>query len=223
MTPFIRQVEISADHNVRRNLDLLREAEIDSSDPAGYTVPDSWVAPQGAPNQLIIMHVGTVAHHGLEARRWPESNFAELGRRLLARGFDLRLITGPDEVDATARVAEAIGDVDVLSPTLESTARLLCGARAVVANDNGIAHMAAGLRVPTLALLGPTPAQHGPFGAHAVTFRPSACPPCFDVVTTDSRCKLDIDYECLKKDLSVDVVDRRLQQLLRETALVHSG
>lgn len=56
-------------------------------------------------------------------------------------------------------------------------------------------------------------------GPGAVSFRPSPCPPCFDIVRTDSTSKLDIGYRCLHADLPVDAVESRLLELLGQTAV----
>lgn len=56
----------------------------------------------------------------------------------------------------------------------------LAGARAVVANDNGLAHLAAMFGRPTLVLAGPTDAGYtGPLGAHVAVVRQKLpCQPC---------------------------------------------
>jgi len=160
------------------------------------------------------MHIGTIAHHGLEAKRWPETSFAELGRRLLQRGYELVVLAGPAEKDETVRVVEAMPGSRLQTGSLLDAARTIASASAVIANDSGIAHVAAGVGTPVLALHGPTPVEYGPYGRDAVAFRPTACAPCFDVVRTDASCKLGIGHACLKRDLSVDVVEARMLELL---------
>ncbi len=213
----IAQVPIGPRHNVLRNGDLFEPAGIEPTMPARYVVPERWSATEPRRLDRIVIHVGTIAHDGLEARRWPPESFAELGRRLIARRYAVVFLAGPAELEITGSVARAVPGSRVATHPLAEAAALIASSRVVVANDSGIAHVAAGCGTPVLALFGPTPVEHGPYGAGSVAFRPTLCPPCFDVVTTDSRCKLDIDYACLKRDLTVDLVERRLLELIEAT------
>ncbi len=58
--------------NVLRNLDLLRAIGVKSGPSPEYLVPPSWRQRAREPG-LLAFHIGTVTHHGLEAKRWPKS------------------------------------------------------------------------------------------------------------------------------------------------------
>ena len=94
--------------------------------------------------------------------------FAALGRRLEAEGLRV-VILGAGAEDQrlaealTAHLPRALNLVDRCSLSL--SAAWICGARAVVGMDSGLAHIAGGAGVPTLAVFGPTRPRHSrPWG-----------------------------------------------------------
>ncbi len=205
-------VPIRDGHNVTRNLDLLRAAGIPTKSPTSYVVPLAWKAERTRPNR-ILLHIGSIAHDGLENKRWPATSFLELARALKERAFDVAFLAGPAERDETRVLARELS-APVLEGDLPFVARAIAESGALIANDSGIAHLAAGVDTPVVALMGPTPVEFGPFGARAVALRPSTCPPCFDYVTTDMSCVRNIDYACLKRDIHVDDVTHALMRVL---------
>jgi ADP-heptose:LPS heptosyltransferase len=206
-------VPVEPKHNVLRNLDLVRALGIDVDPSTSYAVPRSWVT-QERHDDRIAIHVGTVTHHGLSNKRWPVDRFAELARRLAARGFEICVIAGPDEREESKRVAGDIPGARLIEGGLEDIARFLSGCAAAVTNDSGIGHLAAAVGTTVLALHGPTPLEGGPYGPVAKRFRPSACPPCFDPRLRNTECALGIDFACLRRDLTVDAVENELLLVL---------
>jgi heptosyltransferase-1 len=85
---------------------------------------------------------------------WPEANWANLGQALAARGLSLLLPGGnPGERERAARIARHIPNAQVVPPMrLADLATLLMHARFVVGVDTGLAHLAAAVRTPVLAL-----------------------------------------------------------------------
>lgn len=211
-------VPIAAAHNVERDLDLLRARGYAPAKPVAYEVPDAWRDDSKKRADTIVVHVGNIAHDGLDARRWPATYFAELIVRLRARGWRVVVLSGPSEREVSREVARAGGAADVLELPLREAARYISTCAAVVANDNGIAHLAAGVGTPVLAIFGPTPIDFGPYGKNGVAFRPSACPPCFDPRLLNTECALGIDYACLKRDATVARVESALLKLVGEPA-----
>ena len=211
------RVPVDRKHNVERNLDLVRVLGIDATEPVGYLVPRSWTA--GARDaRRIAVHLGTVTHHGLSNKRWPVERFAELARRLLLAGYDVGVIAGPDERAESAALADAAKGSRTIEGSLEEVARYLSTCAGAVTNDSGIGHLAAAVGTTVIALHGPTPVEGGPFGPNAISFRPSTCPPCFDPRRRNTACALGIDFACLKRDLTVDLVEQRLLRELQEGA-----
>jgi heptosyltransferase-2 len=205
--------------NVERNRDLLRAAGIAPGDATGYLVPDDWIDQAAArvPNRVAI-NVGSASHDGLTARRWPLASFTELCRRLVSAGADVTVIVGPEEREESNSLLREVAKVERLEAPLPEVARFLSTCAVAIANDGGIAHLAAGVGAPVVALFGPTPVEHAPFSRDAIALRPSDCPPCFDVRRPIVRCVRKIDFRCLKRDLSVDLVTQTALRFLQARA-----
>lgn len=197
-------------HNVVNNVNLLAAVGLAQATPApGYSVPPSWrkeLRKRGA----IGVHVGSMTYKGNELKRWPLERQVALGRKLRAQGYRLSYIAGPKELDETQFVR---GEVDAAAPLIcapiDDVARALSEFSLVISPDNGIAHLAAAVGTPTVALFGPTdPVRCAPWGAHATSVRPSDCPPCFDTRDRSFTCKRQIGARCIREDLTVEDVAR---------------
>lgn len=198
-------VAVAPKHNVLRNMDLLAAAGIPFDPPAGYEVPDAWRSAERDPAR-VVLHLGSIAHDGLERKRWPADRFAELARRLLAAGHRVTLLCGPAERELTRSVHAETPGAGIFEGSLQDAARVISASGMAICNDSGIAHMAAGLGTPVISIHGPTPVEFGPFGRWGRPLRPSDCPPCFDPRLLNTDCLLGIDYACLRRDVSVDRV-----------------
>jgi ADP-heptose:LPS heptosyltransferase len=104
--------------------------------------------------------------------------------------------------------------IEIVRASLPIAARALSECDVFVGNDAGLAHLAAGLGVKTIALFGMTnPARAIPIGP-AVALRPSSCPPCHDEGMRDFRCTLNINYRCMNQDFPVAVVLKAIEDAL---------
>src|SRR5262249_25046725 len=108
-------------------------------------------------------------------------------------------------------VAVAIGDgARSLAGTtdLPVLAALCARAALVVSNDSGMAHLAAAIGVPTIAIFGSTSSAWTAPAAARVTVvqRPPVCSPCFQ-----RTCR--IGYRCLA-DVALDDVERACAEAL---------
>src|SRR5207237_2248924 len=112
----------------------------------------------------------------MAAKRWP--HFAEPAARLP----DVAVVGTPDDETLGGRAVAWPPHVRSLVGrlTLRETAELLAGAGAVVANDRGLAHVAAAVGAPTVMLFGPTPhATLGTFPPNVTVLRAVlSCAPC---------------------------------------------
>lgn len=100
---------------------------------------------------------------------WPEPFWVALAQQTLAAGMAVHLPWGNAAEQARAeRIAAASGAAAVVLPrlNLRGMAAELAAARAVVAVDTGLGHLAAALGVPGISLYGPTdPERIGAVGA----------------------------------------------------------
>lgn len=180
----------------------------------GYPVPDSLgdygldraaLAEPSAMPYIVFLH-GTT----WPSKHWPEADWRALAERLSTEGWAVRLPWGgPAERERAERIAAGLPGVEVLPKlNIAGVARVLAGARACVAVDTGLGHLAAALDVPGISLYGPTrPGLVGAYGkgqVHLCATGPNAGSgdrekPCFD-------------------GLGVERVHAELQDLLTRTA-----
>jgi heptosyltransferase-1 len=130
------------------------------------------------------------------SKHWPEANWRELAERMGEQGHSVRLPWGNEAEKARAeRIANGLAHVAVLPKlNIAGVAKVIAGARACVAVDTGLGHLAAALDVPTLSLYGPTrPDRVGAYGrsqVHLCATGPDAGmgdrhKPCFDSLTVE--------------------------------------
>jgi ADP-heptose:LPS heptosyltransferase len=135
--------------------------------------------------------------------------FAALGRRLEAAGLQV-VVLGAGAEDQrlagllAARLPRALNLVDRCSLSL--SAAWICGARGLVGMDSGLAHIAGGAGIPTLAVFGPTRPQHSrPWGPRVRVVRHErlACLECmtFHCPLPDHPCMNDLDEDLLWNEL----------------------
>jgi len=118
------------------------------------------------------------------SKRWPVRHFAALARKLAAQGYAVWLFGSEkdrgigEEIVASSEGAAAnlCGKTD-----LASAIDLLSLAEAVVSNDSGLMHVAAGVGRPVVALYGSSSPEHTPpLSASARVVRTGIeCSPCF--------------------------------------------
>ena len=115
------------------------------------------------------------------AKRWPAERFAQLGDRLAASG--LRVIVCGTRSERPTCEAAGAGRHPVLAgeTDLPTQAALCARSRVTVCNDSGLAHLAAAVGAPTVALFGSTSsAWTAPLGSRVrIVQHPPVCSPCF--------------------------------------------
>jgi len=113
----------------------------------------AWEGQKTAAPYVMFLH-GTT----WDTKHWPELYWRELAERLGQAAIQVRLPWGNEAEYARAhRIAAGLKNTQVLPRlNLAGVAQALAGARACVAVDTGLGHLAAALDVPTLSLFGPT-------------------------------------------------------------------
>jgi heptosyltransferase-2 len=196
-------------HQIYYYLDLLRKLGLPtiepelrfSLSPAEKLAAKARLRELGADDgrPLVILNPG--AAYG-PAKRWPAERYAALAG-LLVRGRNARiLLTGSaDESALTAEIAASLDEppIDLAGrTTLRGLLALIGEAALFVTNDTGPMHMANALRIPVVAVFGPTePRATAPFHAPAAVLKKDApCGPClYRSCPFDHRCMTAITAE----------------------------
>lgn len=179
-----------------------------SSDPAERAqvermVGDTFPArTQGHPLLVVSADVGP----NLSMRNYPVPSFAACLKELLARDATLHVAlvgTASDQASASG-ILSLVDDPRCASlcgkTSFSGLLALLEISRAVLCNDNGIAHFAALTRTPVVALFSTdSPMMYGPLGACTIAYANYHCSPCISAfnhkrsVCTDNQCLQAID------------------------------
>lgn len=178
-------------HRVRKSLWLLKAlgVTVDGA-PARYAIPpdaqaaaDATLAALGlVPGGFALMHPGTSAFGA--RKRWPVDRFGALARRLRAdRGWRTLFSLGPVERGWREGLLGPAGDAGPAATEPESLAHLaglMARAAVVIGSDSAPVHLASNLRVPVVALFGPTdPVLFAPFyPPSVVVVQGLPCPAC---------------------------------------------
>ncbi|CAI8763044.1 MULTISPECIES: lipopolysaccharide heptosyltransferase I [Pseudomonas] len=148
---------------------------------------------------VVFLHGTTWA-----TKHWPEAYWRQLAERLGQQGLQVRLPWGNAAEQARAeRIAKGLSNCQVLPKlNLVGVARVLAAAKACIAVDTGLGHLAAALDVPTLSLFGPTnPGLTGAYGKSQVHIASDfACAPCLQKKCTykpsaDDQRRFDLKRE----------------------------
>jgi ADP-heptose:LPS heptosyltransferase len=129
---------------------------------------------------IIAIHPGA----GSRTKRWPLSQFIDLARHLAHQEKrTLLIIEGPAEPGLAHQITQALstpGVIPIGDVPLNLLAAVIKHCCLFVGNDSGLAHLAAALEVPCIALFGPTlPCHWAPLGSHVTVLRnPRGCEGC---------------------------------------------
>lgn len=223
LTDWVRDQEVCGDgmrHEVERQLALVRSVGFDSGDverPAPGLVFDCHPADvEGARHRIglaggdpaaayLVVHPGCSA----SSRRYPAERFGQAAAQLAAAsGLQIIFAGGPDELP---EVAAALAAMTVAAAGLPGRARaislagrltigelgaLIAGARLLVCNNSGPAHLAAASRTPVVVLYALTNPQHTPWQVRSrVLNRDVPCRHCQKSVCPEGhhRCLLGVD------------------------------
>jgi ADP-heptose:LPS heptosyltransferase len=117
-----------------------------------------------ADNYVVFAPGATV-----EAKRWPIENFAVLADKIHEKYQCSIVSIGVESEETTAGKLQSLTSIPVINlvrkTNIKQLVDLLAGAKIVVSNDTGPAHIAAALGVPMVLIFGLTnPLRVGPYG-----------------------------------------------------------
>ena len=110
---------------------------------------------------------------GWGAKQWPAERYGVVARELEKDGIQSLVNYGPGEQDLAAAVeAASDGTARRISCSVAELIALTRRARLFIGGDTGPMHLAAAMKIPVVAIFGPTnPARNGPFGTRSVVLR----------------------------------------------------
>ena len=110
---------------------------------------------------------------GWGAKRWPAERYGQVAKALAKDGVRSMVNYGPGE-ESLALEAEAASDgaATAMRTSISELIALTRRAKLFVGGDTGPLHLAAALKVPVVAIFGPTdPVRNGPYGTKSVVLR----------------------------------------------------
>jgi heptosyltransferase-1 len=122
-----------------------------------------------AGNAFAILNPGA----GWGAKRWPAERYGQVARELAKEGLCSLVNYGPGEEELAVAVETASqGAARKISCSVAELIALTRRASLFIGGDTGPMHMAAALKIPVVAIFGPTnPARNGPFGMPSIVLR----------------------------------------------------
>lgn len=110
----------------------------------------------GLSGKPVVVHPGS----GSPAKNWPVERYVEIVRRLQKTGKEVAVVIGEaDAAEASVFEREFPGLSLLSGLTLAELAATLAECAAFLGNDSGIAHLAAAVGLPVVALFGPSDAD----------------------------------------------------------------
>lgn len=167
---------------------------------------------QKSSSKKIAMFPGSV----WATKRWTEEGFIKLSQMIVAKGYAVDLLGGPDEKEICERIAVAVDGVKVLAGqfSIAQTIGALADYSLVISNDSAPTHMAVYKGIPVVTVFGPTTLKLGfrPWSNNAKVVENStiACRPCG--AHGHQVCPLS-HHECMKS-ISAMQVYSAIQELL---------
>jgi heptosyltransferase I len=113
---------------------------------------------------------------GWGAKRWPAERYGLVAKSLACDGLCSIINYGPGEENLACEAEAAMAGAGVAQKSsITDLIALMRRAKLFIGGDTGPLHLAAALRVPVVAIFGPTdPARNGPYGTHSVVLRSPA-------------------------------------------------
>lgn len=110
---------------------------------------------------------------GWGAKQWPADRYGTVARELSRDGVQSLINYGPGEEEIAAAVESASeGSARKVSCSVAELIALTRHARLFIGGDTGPLHLASALKIPVVAIFGPTnPVRNGPFETEAIVLR----------------------------------------------------
>ncbi len=174
---YTRPVIARGTHVIQQNLSVVEAIAQKKIDVPSVQFPRCIEAEQRIDQQLGEAGIREFAiatpGAGWGAKRWPAERFGQVAKALASDGLRTILNCGPDEEPLAAAAQSASDGAAIpMKCSITELIALTRRARLFLGGDTGPLHLAAALRVPVVAIFGPTdPARNGPYGTSSVVLR----------------------------------------------------
>lgn len=202
------KVQVEKKHEVEVNLDLIRKLgiKVDNKELQIWLTPEDRKFGEEffenydiKKSDLVIgMHAG--AYRDFWFKRWDKKKFAKLGD-ILHKEFKAKIILfgGRDEIELCEQIKNLMVNQPIIATgktTIKQTASLIERCNLFISNDSGLMHLAVAVKIPVVAIFGPTnPEKNAPYGKRNVIVRKNLpCSPCYQMYR---KFKCD-NLKCLK-------------------------
>ena len=221
-------------HNVEENIKLIEELsgnKIDQIPPLEFplTIEDKnaanvfFINHKIENNDLVIgIHAGCATLKNHIKRRWEPEKFADLAKRTIRENkAKVLLFGGPEEDELKLFIKKEIDSNDsviVNTSSLAGTAAIMKRCNIFVTNDSSLMHVAAALKLNTVAIIGPTNTNYiKPWQTNnKIVSLNLECAPCFFYSPKHLICsRNDIKFKCIK-ELNVDMVYNAVNKFILE-------
>jgi len=212
---YFKKIEVSPQHTVDSYLDCLKQIGIHSSDriPQLYVDEQSKKSIGGFLRNVLADEtlIGVVPGAKWESKRWGEEKFAETVKMLNGKvKAKFVFIGGKEDEQLLENLKQLAGDiafVQAVNLPFSQLLALISSCSIVLTNDSGPMHLAVALKVPVVAIYGPTHPKLGfaPLGSNdAVLCAEVECSPCS--LHGERKCykKSKICMEKITPEMAVD-------------------
>jgi lipopolysaccharide heptosyltransferase I len=182
---YTHPARVKGNHVVERNIELVltlagkypRDLEISGWTPVltheelhGWA--ESRIRDLGLAPPFAILNPGA----GWGAKQWPTERYTEVARLLGDQGIRSLVNYGPGEEKLAQQIERSSGRHAVASTfTISQLMAITREAALFVGGDTGPLHLAAFLKIPVVAIFGPTdPTRTGPYGTRSIVLRDSS-------------------------------------------------
>lgn len=207
--------EVKDRHNVLENFELAKAVfpEIRESELAGLEVylgeserkyADKFICESGLDRKFTVgFHAGSAIFKGHINKRWSAIKYASLAKKLAER-YHAKILLFGTETDVN-KMIQTLGNSNVIIPNttnLSESLALIEKCSMFVSNDSALMHLAAGLKIPQIAIFAYTnykelyPWQN----RHIIVRTELDCSPCFYNSPKPVKCIYDgsSKYKCIK-------------------------
>jgi heptosyltransferase-2 len=173
-------------------------------------------------NEIIIgFHPGCSPLKNHEKRRWETEKFALLAQKLISYySANILVFGGPEEEPVKEEIVRLTNRSMISAVTTNSilqTAAIMKHCKLFITNDSGLMHIAAALKLKTVAILGPTNKNYiYPWQTeYKIASINLECSPCFYYSPKHLMCsRSDQKFKCIK-ELDVDLVYEQVAELIK--------